>query len=117
MPRSSSPGNELFLAVLDDDKAAKAVKCDALVLELIAEKNKAGEGVNLERHGNYAPRVFAKHPKAQRYTKDDLLDAVDRLKASGVLVLKEYRKVDRKYGARLEIVTPSQEFTEVEAAE
>ena len=112
--------DELFLPVLDDDKAAKAIKCRALVLELIAEKNKAGEGVNLETHGNYAPRVFANHPKAQRYTKDELLEAINCLKANGVLVLKQYRKLDRKYGARLEIITAKQEFegdSEVKAAE
>ena len=112
--------DELFLPVLDDDKAAEAIKCQALVLELIAEKNKTGEGVNLETHGNYAPRVFAKHPKALRYTKDELLEAINCLKANGALVLKQYRKLDRKYGARLEIITAKQEFegdSEVKAAE
>jgi hypothetical protein len=50
------------------------------------------------RAGNYAPKIFARRPERDGYTKHDFVGAMERLFAAGEIAVEEYgRKSDLRH--------------------
>jgi RecA-family ATPase len=103
--------DELFHHVVDDAKEKLEAEAEATLLKLIAATNADGRGVSMSKRGNYAPRELSKDPRARDFTAKDFEAAMYKLISSGKLKEREYKTIDRKIRARLEIVTVVEDFS------
>ena len=71
---------------------------ERVFLELLAAAAEAGRNVSDSKHaGNYAPKVFAVSPNAERYTAKDFAAAMERLFANRRIRMEPYgRKSDER---------------------
>src|SRR5262249_37519622 len=64
---------------------------ERVFVDLLNAATGSGRNVSDSKHaGNYAPKVFAASPNAERYSKRDLEKAMERLFADGHLRMEEY---------------------------
>jgi len=74
--------NGLFLpvpGVSSLDKAAREMKAEDIFLELLRLHNEQGQDVSATSGTNFAPAVFARHPKADTLQSKDFRSAMQRL--------------------------------------
>jgi hypothetical protein len=79
------------------ERAAAEKRAEEAFLRCLA----AHPGVSPNRSNNYAPVVFAKMPEARGASKDDLEQAMHRLRARGVIEMFEDKRswrIRRKEG-------------------
>jgi RecA-family ATPase len=79
--------------------------CDRVFLDLLDATKRQGRNVSDSKHAsNYAPKIFAASPNAERYIEKDFRYAMERLFATNQIHLEKYgRKADERTRiARLE---------------
>jgi RecA-family ATPase len=69
------------------DLGAAHARVDSLFLQLLAESDAAGRVVSDRPGANYAPAIFAKSPRANATTKGGFVAAMERLFASGQIIV------------------------------
>ena len=69
------------------DLGAAHARIDSLFLQLLAESDAAGRVVSDKTGHNYAPAIFAKSPRAHGTTKSGFSAAMERLFASGDIMV------------------------------
>ena len=76
----------------------EARKAEVVFLEILDAVTAEGRHVSESSHsGNYAPKLFAKRPDRQGFTKPDFAKAMERLFADGKIRVEEYgREHDRR---------------------
>jgi len=70
------------------DLGAAHARVDSLFLQLLAESDAAGRVVSDKTGANYAPVIFAKSPRANGTTKGGFAAAMERLFASGQIIVE-----------------------------
>lgn len=84
----------LFLPVSDDDtsfdKAEREATADDIFLQLLKLFCDQGQDVGPGFSRNYAPNMFARHPDAAGFTKNDLAKAMQRLLDAKTVVIEDY---------------------------
>jgi len=92
--RTNKPDDGIFGSILRS-------KCERITLELVDRTTAEKQPVSSNSHsGNYAPRIFAQRPAAERenFRQADFVKAMQALLARGELVNVQYgRKNDERY--------------------
>ncbi|MCP8939397.1 AAA family ATPase [Alsobacter sp. SYSU M60028] len=88
-----------FVPDLGGGTAYGAAEADQVFLDLLAQFERQGRTVSPNSGANYAPNEFAKHPDALSISKVSFRAAMDRLLASGRVVIEDIGPPSRRLKA------------------
>jgi len=90
------------LDVVDENDLHDRRVCEEVFLTILGDMVKADRAVSANCHsGNYAPKIFARHPGRDGYRVADFERAMEALLARGTVRLESYRNEYRNAVQRL----------------